>query len=185
MVSDVSVTFGAVATIACAVAFPPSNVAGPMSKSAAFGVSVQLCLPERQNVVPERCASMSAWPAVIGTPTHGRSTGGDARESGPVPEAFLAATVNVLVVPRANPVMVPDKEPEVNVRGSNAMPCMYGVTMYAVVAEPLFCAGALQCTVTLPWPNRARTPVGATGAPTVIEGLDRAGPVPSAFFAAT
>src|SRR6266550_4692542 len=146
MVSAVSVTFGAVATIPCAVAFPPSNVAGPMSLSPAFGVSVQLCVPERQNVVPAPCASMSAWPAVIGTPTHGRRTGGDGRESGPVPDAFLAATVNVLVVPRANPMMVPDEEPDENVRSSNAMPCMYGVTMYPVVAEPLFFAGAFQCT---------------------------------------
>src|SRR5436190_5272028 len=129
MVSAVSVTFGAIATIACAVAFPPSNVAGPMSLSPAFGVSVQLCVPERQNVVPARCASMSAWPAVIGAPTHGRRTGGDGRESGPVPEAFLAATVKVLVVPRANPVMVPDKEPDENGRGCNAIPCMCGVTM--------------------------------------------------------
>src|SRR4029077_20008366 len=54
--------------MAYCTALPPSSTAGPTSASPALGVSVQPCVPARQNVVPAGLASMSAWPRVIATP---------------------------------------------------------------------------------------------------------------------
>jgi hypothetical protein len=54
--------------------------------------------------------------------------GGDATDCGPVPLAFLAATLNVYVVPLVNPVTVCDVAVELNVRAGCATDPTYGVT---------------------------------------------------------
>ena len=51
------------------------------------------------------------------------------------------------------------------------MPDRYGVTTYAVIAEPLLVDGAIHFTAAVVLPGVALTPVGATGAPTMIDTL--------------
>jgi hypothetical protein len=111
--------------------------------------------------------------------------GEDATDCGPVPLAFLAATVNVYVVPLVRPVTVWVVAAELNVCAGCATEPTYGVTTYAVIDDPLF-AGAVHDTDADPFPGSAAAPAGASGAPTVTGRDDTDdGPVPLAFFAAT
>src|SRR3954447_17348126 len=68
-------------------------------------------------------------------------------ERGPVPLAFLAAILNVYAVALVSPVTTWVVAVELNVRAACAVAPMYGMTTYAVIAEPLFAAGALHVTV--------------------------------------
>ena len=115
----------------------------------------------------------------------------DADESGPVPIAFVADTVNVYVVPFVSPVTVVDVAGgvPVTVIGVCAVAPMNGVTVYLVIALPPLSVGAVQLTVADPLPAVAVTPVGAPGALgalgiTALD-ADESGPVPMALVADT
>src|SRR4051794_24818034 len=62
---------------------------------------------------------------------------GEAVEFGPVPKAFLAATLNVYVVPFVRPVMVAVVAAVLRTRCAWAAVPMNGVTMYPVTGDPL------------------------------------------------
>ena len=101
---------------------------------------------------PTRSPAPPAAPVgAAGAPT---VTAPDATDCGPVPLAFLAATLNVYVVPFVSPVIVCDVAVELNVRAGCTMNPMYGVTTYPVIAEPLF-AGAVHDTTADPFPGTA------------------------------
>ena len=107
----------------------------------------------------------------------------DAEEAEPVPDTFVAVTVNEYEVPLVRPetvhdveVVVQENEPE------------FEVTVYSVIAAPPLDAGAVQETTDSPLafdvPN---TPVGAPG---TLEGItavdaDEPEPVPDTFVAVT
>ena len=61
------------------------------------------------------------------------------------------------------------------------------VTVYPVIAEPPFEAGATHVTVACPFPAVAVNPVGAPGGPNGTTGLDaaEAGPAPPLLVATT
>jgi hypothetical protein len=76
----------------------------------------------------------------------------------PVPIALVAVTVKVYVVPFVRPVMSNEVEVVVAV-----CPPTLAVTVYSVMAEPPFDAGADQAIVALVSPMVAATFVGASG----------------------
>ena len=90
----------------------------------------------------------------------------DADDSGPVPVALVADTVNVYVVPLVSPATVFDVAGgvPVTVTGVCAVVPMYGVTVYLVSALPPLLVGAVQLTVADASAAVAVTPVGAPGA---------------------
>ncbi len=92
----------------------------------------------------------------VGTPAG--VTAADALEALPVPAAFVAVTVKVYAVPLARPVtVIGDAEPvPVKLPGVE-------VTVYEVMAEPPFEAGAVNATLACPLPAVAETAVGAPG----------------------
>ena len=93
-------------------------------------------------------------------------TEADAEEAVELPFEFVATTVNVSAVPPVKPVSVVVRTlPTVNgVPGVNPT---YGVTVYAVIADPPE-AGAVQETVAVVLPATAETPVGASGTVTGV-----------------
>jgi ABC-type nitrate/sulfonate/bicarbonate transport system substrate-binding protein len=113
----------------------------------------------------------NALPATAETPvgapgTVAGVTEADAEESEELPTAFVAFTVNVRGVPLVRPVKLAVRTlPTVNgVPGVNPT---YGVTVYAVIADPPE-AGAVQETVAVVLPATAETPVGASGTVTGV-----------------
>jgi hypothetical protein len=109
----------------------------------------------------------------------------DGAEAGPVPTAFVAVTVNVYLTPFVKPVTVNGLAAPVAVS-----PPGDAVTVYEVIADPPFDAGALNVTVAWPFPAVAAPALGAPGTVggtdgvTVFDGAD-AGPVPTLFVAVT
>jgi len=90
-------------------------------------------------------------------------TDDEAEEAIELPTAFIATTVNVTGVSPANPLSVAVRTlPTVN-----GLP-VDGVTLYPVIGEPPFEAGALHETVAELIPATAETPVGA---PATIAGI--------------
>jgi len=100
-----------------------------------------------------------------------------------VPTAFDAVTVKVYVVPFVSPVMTTVVAPLVVA----TWPPTFEVTVYAVIAEPPFTAGADHETLALPLPVAAATFVGASGTVTGVTELlaVEAELVPTAFDAVT
>jgi len=100
----------------------------------------------------------------VGAPgTVGKVTEDDAEEGRELPMAFIATTVNVRTAPLSNPLSVAVRTlPTVN-----GLP-VDGVTLYPVIGEPPFEAGALHETVAELIPATAETPVGA---PATIAGI--------------
>ena len=84
----------------------------------------------------------------------------DAGDAGPVPTTFLAATLNVYVVPFVKPVMVWVVAVELNVTGGCGVVPTKGVITYPVIGEP-FDDGAVHDIVADAFPGDA---VGAPGA---------------------
>ena len=127
----------------------------------------------------------------VGTPgTVGAAgvTAVDGLDSGPVPTAFVALTVNVYAVPFVSPVtvaLVAGGDP-VTVVGVCAVDPIYGVIVYEVIVLPPL-LGAVQLTVACAFPAVALAFVGVPGTVTgvtALEGLD-AGLLPMAFVAVT
>ena len=116
----------------------------------------------------------------------------DAAEAGPVPIAFVAVTTNVYAVPFVSELTVVDVAGgvPVTVVGVCAVAPMNGVTVYDVIALPLF-AGADQLTVADAFPAVAVTAVGAPGAvgagPEGVTAFDAAdaAPAPKTLAAVT
>ena len=102
-------------------------------------------------------------PATAETPVGAKATEigireADAEEATELPVAFIARTVNVTGVPLVRPVTESD----------NTLPTVTGlptdgVTLYPVIAEPPFKAGAVQETIAEFIPASAETPVGWEG----------------------
>jgi hypothetical protein len=92
----------------------------------------------------------------------------DGVDSGPLPTAFVAWTVNVYVVPFVSPVTVRGLD------GPEAVkPPGLEVTVYEVIGLPPSEAGGLKLIVACPLPAVAVTAVGAPGA--VAAGLPQFG----------
>ncbi len=113
----------------------------------------------------------------------------DAADDGPVPTAFVAATLNVYAVPFTKPDTNTDVAPAPAGVDACAVEPTNGVTTYPVIGLPPF-AGATQLTVADPSPATAVGAAGAAGtvaAATGVTTFDAAddGPVPTAFVAAT
>jgi len=104
-----------------------------------------------------------ALPATAETPvgapgTVDGITAADAEEAVEGPRAFLATTVNVVEVPLVSPVMLAVRTlPTVTGLPTD------GVTVYSVITEPPFEAGAVHDTVADALPATAETPVGTPG----------------------
>ena len=90
-------------------------------------------------------------------------TADDAEDAGELPIEFVALTVNVTAVPFVNSVNVVVRTlPTVTGLPTD------GVTVYPVISEPPFEAGAIHETVADALPAVAETPVGAPGAVTGV-----------------
>ena len=128
-----------------------------------------------------------ALPATAETPvgapgTVGGVTGDDAAEGKELPTAFMARTVNVTAVPLNNPISVVVKTlPTVTWLPTD------GVTLYPVIPEPPFEAGAVHETDVELIPATAETPVGAPGTVGVVieDDAEEAEESPTAFIATT
>jgi hypothetical protein len=114
-------------------------------------------------------------------------TAAEAADSGPVPTALIAATVNVYAVPLVNPVTVNVVAVDPVVTGVCAVPPTYAVTRYPVTALPPFDDGAVHDNATCVSPAVPDTAVGATGTAAGVTAAEAAdcGPVPKALIAAT
>jgi hypothetical protein len=88
-------------------------------------------------------------------------TADEAEDAGELPIEFVATTVNVSDVPFVKPV----NEAVRTLPTVTGLPTD-GVTVYPVIAEPPFEAGAVHETVAEALPATAETPVGAPGAVT-------------------
>jgi len=89
-------------------------------------------------------------------------TEADAEESKELPTAFVAFTLNVTAVPLVRPVTEAVRTLP-TVTGVPADNPTYGVTVYPVITEPPFEAGAVQETVADALPATAETSVGWRG----------------------
>jgi hypothetical protein len=90
----------------------------------------------------------------------------EAAEAGPGPSTLDATTVNVYETPSVNPVTT--WLSAVDPAFESTPPAGLDVTVYPVIAEPPFDAGALNVTVACAFPAVA---VPMTGAPGVVEGV--------------
>jgi hypothetical protein len=109
-------------------------------------------------------------------------TAADAEEGEELLTEFIATTVNVTAVPLVRPVTVAVRTfPTVTGLPTD------GVTVYPVIAEPPFEAGAVQETVANALPATAETPVGAPGTVAGVTAADAVESVelPTAFVAFT
>lgn len=95
----------------------------------------------------------------VGAPGVVRGVTVDELEAGPVPAAFVAATVTEYCVPLVRPVIV-QLVPVV----AQVFPPGLTVTVYPLMGEPPSLAGAFQLTVACPAPAVVLMPVGAPGA---------------------
>lgn len=111
----------------------------------------------------------------------------DDSEFGPVPAAFMAATLKVYVVPLVRPVTVSAVALVLNICGVWGVLPIYGVIMYAVIWAPPSFVGAVQIMVAVVFPGDATTLVGAFGTVDGTTGLDSfdTGPTPAEVIAAT
>jgi hypothetical protein len=107
----------------------------------------------------------------------------DAADDAETPAALIAVTVNVYEVPLVSPVTVAD----VAVAAALAVVSLDAVTVYPVIADPPFEAGAFQVTVACPLPAVAVTPVGAPATVAGVTAFDGAetGPDPPTVAAVT
>jgi hypothetical protein len=106
----------------------------------------------------------------------------DGADGGPVPNAFAAVTVKEYATPFVRPVTVIGLAAPVAVS-----PPGDAVTVYSVIGDPPFDAGAAKLAVACSFPVVAATATGAPGTVngvTAFEGAD-AGPVPTALVAVT
>ncbi len=114
-------------------------------------------------------------------------TGLENWESGPVPAAFIAATLNVYAVPFVRPTIVSAVDGVSKICGVCGAFPTYGVIMYAVMGDPPSLAGVFHTTVALEFPGDATTLVGAPGTVDGMTGLDGSDsrPTPAPLIAAT
>jgi hypothetical protein len=114
-------------------------------------------------------------------------TAPEAADSGPVPAALIAATLNVYVWPLSSPVIVRDVAGELVVTGVCATAPTYGVIRYPVIWLPPSDTGAVHDTSTEPSPAVPPTAVGAPGTVRGVTAAEAAesSPVPAALVAAT
>jgi hypothetical protein len=115
---------------------------------------------------PSQDTIADALPATAETPVGAKATEigireADAEEATELPVAFIARTVNVTGVPLVRPVTESDNTLP-TVTGLPPLPTD-GVTLYPVIAEPPFKAGAVQETIAEFIPASAETPVGWDG----------------------
>ena len=115
---------------------------------------------------PSQDTIADALPATAETPVGAKATEigireADAEEATELPVAFIARTVNVTGVPLVRPVTESDNTLP-TVTGLPPLPTD-GVTLYPVIAEPPFKAGAVQETIAEFIPASAETPVGWEG----------------------
>jgi hypothetical protein len=108
----------------------------------------------------------------------------EAADAGPVPDQFVAVTVNVYAVPFVKPLTVAVVLPPETVA---VKPPGEDVALYDVIAAPPLDAGAVQLTDACPLPAVAVTFVGAPGGAagvTLLEAVE-AGPFPAELVAVT
>jgi acyl-coenzyme A thioesterase PaaI-like protein len=107
----------------------------------------------------------------------------EAIEAAPVPETFVAVTVNVYDVPFVRPVTVHDVVAVVQVNEPGE-----DVTVYELIEAPPLLTGAVQDTTD--WVLAAPVALTAVGAPGTVDGVTaaeaiEAAPVPETFVAVT
>jgi hypothetical protein len=120
----------------------------------------------------------------VGTPgTVEGTTEADAEEAEPVPDTFVAVTVNEYDLPLVRPETVHEVEAVAHVNEPG-----FEVTVYSVIAAPPLDAGAVQETSDSPL--AFDVPDTDVGAPATLDGktaaeADEAEPVPDTFVAVT